>query len=162
MISIQNLMGDSAHHFRMGREECRKLHMATLEILERTGVDVHYEKARNILVAGGAKKDGLRIRIPEYMVERALAQAPKRITLYNRNQNPVIRAWGSNTYFGGGSDCLNILDHRSGGRRRAELEDVKNACIIMDALPEVDFVMSLFLPKDVDQQIYDRYQTIFC
>jgi trimethylamine--corrinoid protein Co-methyltransferase len=28
----------------------------------------------------------------------------------------------------------------------------------MDSLPEIDFVMSLFLPKDVDQRIYDRYQ----
>jgi trimethylamine--corrinoid protein Co-methyltransferase len=29
---------------------------------------------------------------------------------------------------------------------------------VMDFLPEIDFVMSLFLPKDVDQRIYDRYQ----
>ena len=29
---------------------------------------------------------------------------------------------------------------------------------VMDYLPEIDFVMSLFLPKDVDQRIYDRYQ----
>jgi len=29
---------------------------------------------------------------------------------------------------------------------------------VMDALPEIDFVMSLFLPEDVDQRIYDRYQ----
>jgi trimethylamine--corrinoid protein Co-methyltransferase len=28
----------------------------------------------------------------------------------------------------------------------------------MDALPELDFVMSMVLPADVDQQIYDRYQ----
>ena len=28
----------------------------------------------------------------------------------------------------------------------------------MDALPEIDFVMSAVLPEDVDQRIYDRYQ----
>jgi trimethylamine--corrinoid protein Co-methyltransferase len=28
----------------------------------------------------------------------------------------------------------------------------------MDALPDIDFVMSAFLPSDVDQQVYDRYQ----
>jgi trimethylamine--corrinoid protein Co-methyltransferase len=28
----------------------------------------------------------------------------------------------------------------------------------MDALPEIDFVMSAFLPADVDPRIYDRYQ----
>ena len=33
-----------------------------------------------------------------------------------------------------------------------------DAATIQDALPELSFVMSQFLPSDVDQQIYDRYQ----
>ncbi|MCL7453650.1 MAG: trimethylamine methyltransferase family protein, partial [Anaerolineae bacterium] len=68
------------------------------------------------------------------------------------------RAWGYNTYYGGGSDCLNILDHRTGQRRRPVLQDVKEAAIVQDALPELAFVMSMFLPEDVDGRIYDRYQ----
>jgi trimethylamine--corrinoid protein Co-methyltransferase len=80
------------------------------------------------------------------------------MTLYDREQQVAIRAWGYHTYFGGGSDCLNILDHRSGQRRAPVLQDVIDAVRVMDALPEIDFVMSQFLPKDVDQRIYDRYQ----
>lgn len=38
------------------------------------------------------------------------------------------------------------------------MKDVISAARLMDALPELDFVMSLFLPKDVNQKIYDRYQ----
>jgi trimethylamine--corrinoid protein Co-methyltransferase len=148
----------SAHYSRMGHQECDRIHMGTLEILERTGVDVHDEKARQILVAGGASADGIRIRIPETMVTRALDLAPRRLTLYDRNQKPAIRAWGHNTYYGGGSDCLTVLDHRSGERRDPLLDDVVAAVRVMDSLPEIDFVMSLFLPKDVDQRIYDRYQ----
>jgi trimethylamine--corrinoid protein Co-methyltransferase len=142
----------------MGQQECEKIHAATLEILERTGVDVHDEKARNLLVKGGANADGIRVHIPEFMVERALALAPKRITLYDRHGKTAIRAWGHNTYYGGGSDCLNILDHRTGQRRKPVLKDVQEAATVMDALPEIDFVMSLLLPEDVDQRIYDRYQ----
>jgi len=147
-----------AHYARMGRQECENIHAATLEILERTGVDVHDPEAREILVKGGARADGLRVRIPEFMVARALRQVPKRITLYDRNQNTALRARGYHTYYGGGSDCLNILDHRDGKRRKPLLQDVLDAVTVMDALPEIDFVMSLFLPKDVDQRIYDRYQ----
>jgi len=80
------------------------------------------------------------------------------MTLYDRNGKVAIRAWGYNSYFGGGSDCLNILDHRTGQRRRPKLSDVRDAAIVQDALPEIDFVMSMFLPEDVDQRIYDRYQ----
>jgi len=158
MIGTHEKRMASAHYDRMGREECDRIHVATLEILERTGVDVHDEKARQVLVAGGAAVDGIRIRLPEYMVTRALATAPRRLTLYDRNKKPAIRAWGRNTYFGGGSDCLTVLDHRTGERRDPVLADVVAATRVMDSLPEIDFVMSLFLPKDVDQRIYDRYQ----
>jgi trimethylamine--corrinoid protein Co-methyltransferase len=158
MIPTHENRMTSAHYSRMGRQECDRIHVGTLEILERTGVDVHDEKARQILVAGGASADGIRIRIPEFMVSRALDLAPRRLTLYDRNKKPAIRAWGHNTYFGGGSDCLTVLDHRTGKRREPVLDDVVAAATLMDALPEIDFVMSLFLPKDVDQRIYDRYQ----
>jgi trimethylamine---corrinoid protein Co-methyltransferase len=158
MIATHGLSTTSAHYARMGEQECVKIHTATLEILERVGVDVHDERACQILVEGGARADGVRVRIPEYMVARALATAPKRITLYDRHGKVAIRAGSYNTYYGGGSDCLNILDHRTGQRRRPVLQDVVEAATVMDALPELDFVMSLFLPEDVDQRIYDRYQ----
>lgn len=158
MIATGETRMASAHYDRMGHQECDRIHMATLEILERTGVDVHDEKARKILVSGGASIDGVRIRIPEFMVTRALASAPRRLTLYDRTKRPAIRAWGHNTYYGGGSDCLNVLDHRTGRRREPLLADVVAATQVMDYLPEIDFVMSLFLPKDVDPRIYDRYQ----
>ena len=148
----------SAHYDRMGQQECERIHIASIEILERVGVDVHDEKAREILKNGGAKTNGIRVRIPEYMVTRALSSVPKRITLYDRNGKVAMRAGGYNSYYGGGSDCLNILDHRTGERRKPVLKDVKEAAILIDALPEIDFVMSLFLPEDVDQRIYDRYQ----
>ncbi len=158
MIETHGTSMTSAHYARMGPEECEKIHRASLEILQRVGVDVHDEKAKEILIQGGARADGLRVRIPEYMVARALSTAPKSITLYNRLGKVAMRAGKYNSYYGGGSDCLNILDHRTGKRRRPLLTDVREASRLMDALPEIDFVMSAFLPEDVDQKIYDRYQ----
>ena len=158
MISTHGSRMTSAHYTRMGEAECRRIHLATLEVLERVGVDVHDEKAREILAGGGARVDGLRVRIPEYRVEASLRQAPRRMTLYDREGRVAMRAHEYNTYYGGGSDCLHVLDHRTGERREPTVADVTDAARVMDALPELDFVMSLFLPKDVNQQIYDRYQ----
>ena len=73
MIETHGTSMTSAHYSRMGYEECDKIHKASLEILERLGIDVHDEKAIAILVAGGAQADGIRVRLPEYMVARALA-----------------------------------------------------------------------------------------
>lgn len=158
MIETHGKSITSAHYARMGAEECEKIHMASLEILQRVGVDVHDEKALGLLVHGGARSDGLRVYIPEHMVNRALSTAPHQMTLYNRNAEVAIRAGGYRSYYGGGSDCLNILDHRTGQRRRPLLSDVRDATRLMDALSEIDFVMSAFLPEDVDSRIYDRYQ----
>jgi len=158
MITTHTTKMTGAHYARMGESECEKIHLASLEILERIGIDVHDEKARDILVKGGAQSDGLRVRIPAFMVTKALSLAPKQLTLYNRHGKVAIRAGGYNSYFGGGSDCLNILDHHTGERRKPLLEDVAQAARLMDALPEIDFVMSAFLPSDVDGRVYDRYQ----
>jgi len=158
MIETHGRSMTSAQYARMGKEECEKIHLGSLEILRRTGVDVHDEKARKILAGGGAKVGGVRVRLPEYMVSKALSTVPKRMNLYTRDGKVAIRAGGYNSYFGGGSDCLNILDHHTGNRRKAILNDVQQATTVMDALPEIDFVMSAFLPEDVDPRLYDRYQ----
>ena len=65
MIETHGTSMTSAHYARMGRAECEKIHVATLEILERVGVDVHDEKALELLVKGGARADGIRVRVPE-------------------------------------------------------------------------------------------------
>jgi trimethylamine--corrinoid protein Co-methyltransferase len=158
MIETHGMHQTSARFSRMGPQECERIHTASLEILERIGIEVHDEQAREILVDGGARADGLRVTIPEHVVTKALAVTPRRMTLYDRNGEVAIRAWGYRSAFGGGSDCLYVLDHRTGERRRAVLKDTREAITLMDALPEIDFIMSAFLPSDVDGQIYDRYQ----
>jgi trimethylamine--corrinoid protein Co-methyltransferase len=158
MIRTHGSIITSAHYVRLGPQERERIHHASLEILERIGVDVHLDVARELLVKGGAKADGIRVRIPEYVVGRALDLVPKRMTLYNRSGQVAIRAWGYNTYYGGGSDCLNILDHRTGERRTPLLQDVQDAVRVQDALPEISFCMSMVLPSDVEPSLYDRYQ----
>ena len=85
MITTHQTNMGSAHYARMGKRECEEIHLASLEILNRVGLDVHDEKALQLLVKGGAKADGIRVRIPEFMVSRALSVVPHRMNLYNRN-----------------------------------------------------------------------------
>lgn len=158
MIQTHGQATTSARYNRLGPQECARIHQASLEVLERVGIEVHDERARGIFQKAGAVVDGILVRLPAHLVTKALATAPKHITLYDRKGRVAMRAGGYATYYGGGSDCLNVLDHRTGQRRRATLKDVREASTLMDALPEVDFVMSAFLPEDVDPNIYDRYQ----
>ncbi|MCK4901195.1 MAG: trimethylamine methyltransferase family protein, partial [Anaerolineales bacterium] len=130
-------------------DQCRLIHNASLEILERTGVELYYQPAVDLLKSAGCNVDENRVRIPTYLVEWALRAAPSQITLYDREGKPAICLGDRISSYGTGSDCLNILDHRTGERRKAVLQDIIDGIRVADAMPHIDFIMSMFLPNDV-------------
>ncbi len=144
---------------RLTREQCERMAEASLAILERTGGELHEPAAVELLKKAGAPVENAnRVRIPPRLVERALAAAPRRLLLHDRHGHPALSLAGRHTYFGPGSDCLNIVDHRTGQRRKPVLQDVVEGITVCDALPNIDFVMSMFLPADVPAEIADRHQ----
>jgi trimethylamine--corrinoid protein Co-methyltransferase len=150
---------NSVQFRRLSDEQCRRLYWACLEILERTGVRLYDQEALDLLKKAGVyATDGNRVRIPPWLVEKALTTVPKWVTLCDRHGNRVMPVEGHRSFFGLGSDCLNIIDHRSGEHRKAVLQDVVEAMIVADALPNIDFVMCMFLPMDVPQAVVDRHQ----
>jgi trimethylamine--corrinoid protein Co-methyltransferase len=158
-IRINDRSFGSVQYGRLSPEQCEKLHNATLAILERTGVRLYYQEAIDLLKKAGAfVSEGNRVRIPAGLVEKAFSTVPKRVTLYDRHGQPALYLEGHRCYYGPGSDCLNISDHRTGQRRKPVLQDVVDGITVCDALPHVDFVMSMFLPSDVDTMVSDRYQ----
>ena len=147
------------HFARLTPDECDRLHQASLDILERTGVRLYEPQALDLLRRAGAQvADGNRVRIPARLVEQALATAPRSVVLYDRNGQPVMPVEDHRIFFGPGSDCLNVVDHRTGKRRQPTLRDVVEGITVCDALEHIDFVMSMFLPGDVNQETADRYQ----
>lgn len=144
---------------RLQEEQCRKIREASLEILDQVGVRLQLEEAIQLLKRAGARvtKNNL-VRVPSQLVEKALITVPKSITLYDRNGHPSMRVEGHRCFYGPGSDCLNIIDHRSGERRKPLLKDVIEGITLCDYLPNIDFVMSIVVPSDVDETIADRYQ----
>jgi trimethylamine--corrinoid protein Co-methyltransferase len=149
----------SAHFRRMSDEQCRKIHWASLEVMERTGVRLYEQEAIDLLrKAGASVSDGNRVRIPSGLVEKAFTTVPKRVVLCDRHGNRVMPVEGYRSFYGPGSDCLNIIDHRTGERRKPVLQDIVEGMIVADALPNIDFVMSMVLPVDVPQIVADRYQ----
>ncbi len=140
-------------------EQIREIHSASCRVLEEVGVVVHHDEAADLLKQAGAYTDaGGRIYIPSALVKRALESAPSRITLYNRLGEPALWLEKSNVYFGAGSDTLIYLDPFTGERRPWQSSDVATALRVVDALPNLDFVMSMGLLSDVDRRMINRTQ----
>lgn len=147
-------------HFSMlSADDCQRLHQASCRILERTGVKVYHAEALTLLQQAGAQVEGELVRIPPALVDWAIATAPRAFNLYRRGEEvPSVVLNGEHVYFGPGSDTLRYLDPRSGARRDYMLADVADCIRLCDALPEIAFVMSIGIPRDVPPRVYYRHQ----
>ena len=154
------LFPESGVQFRkLTDEKLDRIHAASLEILERTGLRLFEPQALELLKSKGViVEDGNRVRIPSRLVKWALSTAPKSTTLYNRHGKEALLLEGNRTFYGTGSDCPNVIDLRSGARRPGVLQDIVDATIVCDALPNIDFLMSFCIANDLDPQTYDRHQ----
>lgn len=141
----------------LSEEKIELLHLSTLEVLRRTGASVKEPKALEILKKGGCYINGERVRIPETLVEWALRNAPPRVTLCDREDNPAIFLEGCNIYFGTGSDTPNVIDPYTGERRTAVLQDIINVSKIVDYLDEMSFLMCAGIASDVNAEISDLF-----
>jgi hypothetical protein len=140
-------------HLKMfDQAQCEQIHLASLEVLRRTGVRVHQDEALDLLKGAGAHvSDDNLVKIPASLVEWALKQAPSRIGLCARGTDQVVVPLeGRQVSFGSGSDCPNYLDPRSGASRRFTNQDVIDCIRVVDALPELSFVMSMGIPSDLE------------
>ncbi len=138
--------------------QLQEIHLASLEILRRTGVRVFNAEARALLQdAGCLVTDESLVRMPPAVLEQALDAPPSRVALCTRTGEARVLLEGSRSYFGTGSDLPNTLDLETGKRRKSVLADVRNAAVLADALPNLDFVMSAALPSDVPAPVSDRH-----
>jgi trimethylamine---corrinoid protein Co-methyltransferase len=134
------------------RTDCEAIHNASLEILRRTGIRVYHGPALDLLRRSDALiTDENSVRFPPALVEWALEQAPSEVTLCRRGtREPSMHLAGDRVYYGPGSDCPNYLDPHTGLRRSFRTADVVDCIRLVDALPELDFCMSMGIPSDAD------------
>lgn len=100
----------SAQFGLLSPQQCEKLHHASLEILERTGVRIHEPEAVELLKKAGAfVSDGNRVRIPSGLVEKAFSTVPRRVVLCDHHGRRVMPVEGYRSFYGPGSDCMNIV-----------------------------------------------------
>jgi trimethylamine--corrinoid protein Co-methyltransferase len=140
-------------------EQLDKLHHASLEILSRTGALFYDDEALALFKKAGASiSNGNLVKIPSKLVDWAVRIAPKNIPIYDQTGRQTMLLGGYRSFFGVGSDCMHIYDLDTGIRRLAVLEDVIQGARLVDSLPDLDFVMSMFLPSDIPPEIYERRQ----
>lgn len=134
---------DTAHpRFEvLSPDDVRRIHTATLDLIESTGVRFPSPRALDIWAAHGATVDRATsiVRASGQLIEDALRHAPPAYTLAARDPGLDLPLDGRHVHLGTDGCGIEVLDAWTGERRRSSLQDVADIARVADALEEIAF-----------------------
>lgn len=142
-------MRDTMRLHYCSEEDVKKMHEATLDLLEQTGIKsfsepfVSFCKEVGLKVSDDISGKGSRIRFPREIVEKALKDAPNSFTMYGLDDKYQIK-WGEKNAYN--HTCVGtpfVIDPETGKRRNTSLTDLEDYIRLADALPNTDIISCL-------------------
>ncbi len=134
----------------LSREDCEKIHQASLEILQETGILVTSDKAKTVFSDHGATVDkaSSRVYLPQSLIEKGLSSIPSNLIIPGRTPDRDYLMGGDNLGFVNFGSTVYVNDLSSGERRKALLDDVVQVTRIMDTLDSLSILISMLNATD--------------
>ena len=147
----------------LSADEIEAIYHSALTVLYETGVRVYEPEGVELAHAGGAIvedtiENSSLVKMPPWMVDKALSTLPRKVVVTGPDRKYRMELYKNQNYFGTGSDTPFTIDPYTGQRRRSTYDDVKNFARLAEALPNIDFHMSLGIVQDKATGTYDRWQ----
>jgi len=140
-MSIQSISHPKLRLEVLSAEDVRRIHTATLDLIETVGVKMPSARAQEIVASHGGKVDvasGI-VRIPGAVIEQALANAPHAYTLAGRDPALDLPMDGQHCHLGTDGCGVEVIDPATGSRHRSTLADVRDAARVADSLDAIAF-----------------------
>jgi trimethylamine---corrinoid protein Co-methyltransferase len=136
------------------------LHARALVVLETAGVKFESEEALKILADHGARVDfaGRTARIKPEMVMDALARAPEKVELYDREGRPAAVLGGNKVHFDPGSAAIKFMESDGITVRKSAARDLVQISRVNDALEHIALQSTAVTLYDVPKLIGDSYR----
>jgi trimethylamine--corrinoid protein Co-methyltransferase len=132
-------------------EEERLLHSRALEILDRVGIRYESPRVLALLEEAGQRVDyatGV-ARLDPAFVEKAIETTPRVITLAGRNPQHDMTLEGKRLRITTNGQATFTQDFRTGVRRSATVQDLRESTKVAHYLDVVDYVWPMVVPTDV-------------
>lgn len=122
-------------------EEIQRIHTATLDVIENTGVRFPSKRALDIWEDHGASVDRITsiVKVPGHIIEDALKLAPPSYNLAARDPEQDLPLDGNHVFLGTDGCGVEVLDINTGKRRMSTWQDVADIARIGDGLEEIAF-----------------------
>lgn len=138
---IKTITNPKLHLEVLTPQEIRKIHDATLHIIENVGVRFPSQKALDLWHSFGAQVDRERmvVKVKPHLIEEALMKAPPTYDLCARDASQDLPLDGNHVFVGTDGCGVEIIDIHDGLRRSSRLQDVGEVARVADAMEEVGF-----------------------
>ncbi|MDA9009408.1 trimethylamine methyltransferase family protein, partial [Alphaproteobacteria bacterium] len=120
-------------------------------ILDEIGLDLAPESGIKAMVAYGAvftPEDG-RVRFSNHVVERALKDANRDVTLYARDPKHDLRLTGARVHYGTAGAAVHLANIETGEYEESTLEHLFQAAKLTDYLDNVHFFQRCLIARDI-------------
>ena len=121
--------------------DVRRIHEATLQIIEKVGIKFPSQRALQIWAEAGADVDFDRmiVKAQPALIEFALRSCPPSYSLAARDPLQDLPLDGNHVYLGTDGCGVEVIDIQSGERRTSTLQDVRDIAVIADAVEQIAF-----------------------
>ena len=134
--------------------ELKKIHSATLEVMENPGVKFTDKEALDIFSGAGfsVDKDGI-VRFKPQQVEEHVKKAPCRFVRKGISSKYDTDFGGGDLYMGGGSLPIHIIDSDTYDRREPTIQDMIKLTRLVDALDNLHIGNGVVQPAEVPPNV---------
>jgi trimethylamine--corrinoid protein Co-methyltransferase len=122
-------------------EDVKKIHDATLQIIEKVGVRFPSKRALEIWESFGADVNHEKkiVRVKARTIEDALKKSPPAYKLAARDPQQDLQLDGNHVHLGTDGCGVEVIDINTGEKRTSCLQDVRDIARVADATEEVAF-----------------------
>ncbi len=143
-----------AHTDIFSEKAADMIHKTTMEILEKNGIQILSDKARDIYAKNGAKVEGEQVYLTEELVLEQVKKAPESFKIYARNPENNVTVGGDNAVLAPGYGSPFVLDYENDERRRSTYEDYVKFTKLAGYFGNMDVVGGVTVePNDIEEDL---------
>ncbi len=142
----------------LSKDKIDSIHHASLEVLEKTGIQVKNKDALSLLKENGCTVDSHKVLIPTSIVEESIKKAPASFELFMQNGKKSIEVGSDSVFFNPGSSAVYFKDRRTREIRKGTLEDCVELVQLVEYLEHLKAQSTALVPSDVPEILSGLYR----
>ena len=152
----------SGRYQPLTQEEVERINEAALQTLETIGfANALPSIIERVTAAGGTYTEDERLLIPRSLVDEALAECAKNITLHGQDPRYDLELSGSRTYFGTAGAAVHIVDTVKREYRESTAQDLYDAARIVNQMEHIHFFQRSMVLRDIEDPAQMDFNTCY-